>query len=316
MKCALGLSEPLLTLLCSGANHRPTAMADLGFFRMDPRRALWGLLAGVAALLDATGCSVLVDPGREQCATDGDCQARGAAFAGSVCRSSICQPDPVWSCLGSVMWPAQQPHKVTVTMTVRDLVTEVGTPDVSARLCRKLDPSCADPVAGDLRSDQDGTIVAEVDAGFDGYLEVSAADYMTGLYFFYPPVQDARRITVLPLIRPAVLAQLALVSGQQVVPERGHVLLAAYDCQGQTAAGVRLSNDRPDALTSGFYVVRKLPSTAATSTDSSGQGGFINLLPGTVNVSGELSSDRQVAYLSVLVRPGQITFTSLVPSPR
>jgi hypothetical protein len=291
-------------------------MADLGFFRVDPRRALLGLLAGAAGLLQAVGCSVLVEPGREQCSSDGDCQARGGAFSGAVCRASICQPDPVWSCLGSVMWPAQQPHKVTVTMTVRDLVTEMGIPEVSARLCRKLDPSCADPVDSDLRSDQDGTIVAAVDAGFDGYIEVAAADYMTGLYFFYPPVQDARRLTVLPLLRPAVLAQLASVSGQKVVPERGHVLLAAYDCQGQTAAGVRLSIDGGDDQTSGFYVVRKLPSTVATGTDGSGQGGFINLPPGTVNVSGELSADRPIAYLSVFVRPGQITFTSLVPSPR
>jgi hypothetical protein len=294
-------------------------MVILGCYRPDSRRAFaaapLGRLAGAVALL-ATACSVLVEPGREQCATDGDCRARGSAFSGAVCRGSVCQPDPVWSCLGAVTWPTPQARKVTVTVTVRDLVTEAPAPDVSARLCHKLDVDCAAPVVSDLRSDQDGAIVAEVDDGFDGYVEVAAPGYMPGLYFFYPPVQEGRRLTGLPLIRPDVLAQLALVSQQQVVPQRGHVLLAAYDCQGQTAAGVRLGTEQGDAQTSGFYVVRKFPSITAVATDSSGQGGFINLLPGTVNVSGALSPDRQVAYLSVLVRPGQITFTSLVPSPR
>jgi hypothetical protein len=295
-------------------------MVILGCFRPDLRRAFaashssLGRLVGAVALL-ATACSVLVEPDREQCSTNGDCRARGATFSGAVCLMSVCRPDPAWSCLGAVTWPVPEPHKVTLSMTVRDLVTEAAAPDVSARLCHKLDVDCKDPVASDLRSDQDGVITAEVDAGFDGYVEVAAPGYMPGLYFFYPPVQEGRMLTGLPLIRPAVLTGLAVASGQQVVPERGHVLLAAYNCQGQNAAGVRLTTEQGDNQTSGFYVVDKLPSITATATDSSGQGGFIDLPPGTVNVSGALSDDRQVAYLSVLVRAGQITFTSLVPSP-
>jgi hypothetical protein len=261
-------------------------------------------------------CSVLVDPNREQCSTDGDCRARGGAFADSICMASVCQPDPTWSCLGAVSWPEQPPHKVTVSLTVRDLVTETATADVAARLCRKLDLSCTEPVASDLRSDQDGSIVTEVDAGFDGYVELTAAGYMTGLYFFYPPVQADRRLNLLPLIRPEVLGQFALVSGRQIVPERGHVLLAAYDCLGRTTAGVRLQSDQADSETTGFYVVRKFPSTTAVETDSSGQAGYINVPPGTVSLSGELAGGRPIARLSLLVRPGQITFTSLVPSPR
>jgi hypothetical protein len=291
-------------------------MAQLGCFRHDLRHAALRFLVGALALAPAA-CSVLVESDREQCATDSDCRARGPAFAGSVCLASLCQADPAWSCLGSVTWPATEPHQVTVTMTVRDLVTEMGTPDVAARLCRKLDLTCEDPVARDLHSDGNGEIVTEVEAGFDGYVELTAPGYMTGLYFFYPPVVGDRRLTMLPLIRPDVLGQFALVSGRQVMPNRGHVLLAAYDCLGQTAAGVRLNTDQADEETTGFYVVRKFPSTTAQATDGSGQAGFINLPPGTVALSGALgANDQQIANLSVLVRPGQITFTSLVPSPR
>jgi hypothetical protein len=51
-------------------------------------------LVAVVALLGAGGsgvaCSLLVPLNAVQCSTDGDCLARGAAFAGAVCVSHVC----------------------------------------------------------------------------------------------------------------------------------------------------------------------------------------------------------------------------------
>ena len=46
------------------------------------------LLSGVALVLSS--CSVLIDVEGEQCRTDDDCVALGAAFAGSVCEHNLC----------------------------------------------------------------------------------------------------------------------------------------------------------------------------------------------------------------------------------
>ena len=64
--------------------------ARSGFARRGPtqRRIEW--LFGLVALV-AAGCSFTFDSKREQCAVDNDCTVRGAAFAGTVCVSGVCQ---------------------------------------------------------------------------------------------------------------------------------------------------------------------------------------------------------------------------------
>lgn len=47
-----------------------------------------GVALGAAAL---AGCSLLLDQNADQCKTDADCAALGAAFAGRVCLSGVCQ---------------------------------------------------------------------------------------------------------------------------------------------------------------------------------------------------------------------------------
>jgi hypothetical protein len=277
--------------------------------------ALLGRPAALALAIIAAGCSVWVDRGREQCSSDQDCQSRGEAFAGSTCQMSVCQPDPTWSCLGSVDWsPPAQSRLATVIIRVRDLVTEQPMLGVTARLCRKLDLTCSQPIGEDLVADQDGNLVMRVEAGFDGYAELRAKDKMPGLYFFYPPVDKDRDVPFVPLLSPPLLAQFAQLNSQQPTSDRGHVLLVAYDCPGHPAEGVHLST--PDGDGTAFYVVDKFPKISATATDRSGRAGFINLKAGTVTVVGELADERRVSSLGLLIRPGAITYTALVPSPR
>jgi hypothetical protein len=290
-------------------------MPSAVWYRGRASRRLVQLL--VAATLAASACSVLVDRSRQQCYTDDDCHAHGEAFAGSVCIKQVCEPDPTWACLGGVDWPTPTDvRKATVTIKVRDLITEEPMVGVTGRLCRKLDLTCSDPVTSDLAADQNGNLVVIVDVGFDGYVEMRAKDKMPGLYFFYPPVDGDREVSFVPLLNPAVLGQFAQLNGKQLVADRGHVLIGAYDCQKHPAEGLRFATTDGDGETTPFYVLEKLPKVTATETDRSGRGGFINLRPGTVTVSADLVDGRHVGSASVLVRSGTITYTSLVPSPR
>jgi hypothetical protein len=276
-------------------------------------------ILALVATLAATACTVLVDRDRQQCLTDDDCRRRGGAFTGSFCKDQICEPDPTWSCLGGVNWaPADESRMFTVIIRVRDLITEQPMAGVSGRLCRKLDLTCNDPLGTEVVADQNGNLVAQVEMGFDGYFEIWAKDKLPGLYFFYPPVAANRDVPFVPMFSPAVLAQFAQLNGKQLVPDRGHVMLGAYDCQQRPAEGLRLITLDGDGETSPFYVADKFPKVTATETDRSGRGGFINLRPGTVTVAADLAppDNRRVGAVSVIVRSGVITFTSLVPSPR
>jgi hypothetical protein len=280
-------------------------------------RALIDLTILVLVALPATGCTVLVDRNRQQCTTDEDCRLRGEAFAGATCFEGVCAPDPTWACLGLGDGPAPADSRTfRVTIRIRDLVTEQPMPGVSGRLCRKLDVTCSQPVGGEIPADQNGDLLLDVEPGFDGYAELRAKDKMPGLYFFYPPVQQDREVPFVPLLPAAVLSQFAQLNGKQLVVERGHVLLGAYDCQRRPAEGIHLTSMDGDADTAAFYVLEKFPKVIATATDRSGRGGFINLRPGPVVISGDLADGRHVASVSLLIRPGTITYTSLAPLTR
>jgi hypothetical protein len=266
----------------------------------------------------SASCSVLVERDRVQCQTNADCQARGSEFAGAVCSAEqICVPDPTWGCLGQVVFAQPQggPYKVTILM--RDLVTGQPIPGVTARLCQKLDTTCKDPITtADIAANAEGNVVLMLNAGFDGYAELRAPERMPGMYFFYPPVDGDRDIPLVPLLEPALVEQLAVLNGKQLRADRGHILLGGYDCERKAAAGMQLSTEDADADTSAFYVLNNVPKASARETDRSGRGGFINLKPGIVALSATLAGDsRKIATVSLFVRPGMITFTTIVPSP-
>jgi hypothetical protein len=286
------------------------------WFRTQVSRVLQHALPPLV-LLACASCSALVDHGRQQCNTNDDCQQRGGSFANSTCVDNVCEADPKWSCVGQLSWPPAESRKFNVTIHIRDLITEDATPNVTARLCRKVDTMCAQPVPGEFTGNSLGDLLLRVDGGFDGYVEIKAPDKMPGLYFFYPPVAEDREIPFVPLFHPAILNQFAMLGMKTTLPDRGHVILITYNCLHSPAEGVRLVSANADDKSSTFYVNKGLPNLAATETDSSGRAGFINLPAGSANVASELVSDgRQIAYVSVLVRPSAITYLSLVPSPK
>jgi hypothetical protein len=126
------------------------------------------------------GCSVLLEPGREQCSTTPDCVARGSAFADSVCIDSLCQEavvDP-WRCLDDPTPAAPTTATVHASLRVCDSLRgcSLVLRELTAKLCAKLDAGCTNPIQPDLPNTNG---VFEFDApaglfGFDGYLQISA----------------------------------------------------------------------------------------------------------------------------------------------
>jgi hypothetical protein len=198
--------------------------------------------------------------------------------------------------------------KVTAKLVLSDLLTGAPETEATARSCTKLDTLCDRPVASDFHSDADGVLAVELDKHFDGYLEISAPGKLSPvLYFFYPPVDEDRTI---PFV------QLAKQVNTGIDTTRGAAIALGYDCQGITAPGMQFSVDEADDNTLPFFMEKGLPSLTATETDSSGQGGFINVQPGSRLFTATLrESGAHIGTVSVLVRAPYITYTTMVPTP-
>jgi hypothetical protein len=288
--------------------------------RRSPAQRFLGRCLLATAAASVTACSVLIDSNREQCATDGDCQRRGGVFARSLCSESVCVTDPKWGCIGSVVWPSPppvpSPDKVTVKMSLSNLLTEMVVAGAAARVCGKLDPTCDLPIQSDILSDDNGVLNIELSKFFDGYLEIKYANMVSTMYFFNPPVDADRVIPFIPLVPFDALARFGDQLKMQPLADRGTVIGLSYDCQGNGADGVQLFSDQADEFTAPFYMASGFPSLEATQTDKSGQGGIANVPLGPRLISGRRADTGELfGTVSIQTRAIWITYTSMLPTP-
>lgn len=108
---------------------------------------------------------------------------------------------------------------------------------------------------------------------------------------------------------------MAAVLQLEVKPELGHIFALAVDCQGKPASGVSLKLDTVSTETVAYYMNGSLPSRTLSETGVAGEAGFINAPPGFVTITTTVSGVGRVSTLTVLVRPGHITYVPLAPSP-
>ncbi|MFS8066796.1 MAG: hypothetical protein ACMG6S_10530 [Byssovorax sp.] len=269
-----------------------------------------------AVFLASTGCSVLLKADAEQCETDADCAARGAEFAGTVCLERVCQPkvevvDPKWGCLGNVA-PPMGGSMVTVAVKLLDLVSSAPLKQVTARLCSKYDPLCSSPL-GTSEIGADGAVSATVASNFEGYFDVQAPGYIPSLVFI-DPVATAFNPEIF-MLPPAIADTLATGAGVTVDPMLGFVLAATVDCTLKVSGGVSVSISPSDKET-GFYVIASGVSPGATTTDSTGNAGFVNVAPGTPTFTSTRGPDgEKIGAETTLVRAGSVTYLILPPTP-
>lgn len=302
-----------------------------------PVRSILVVSFAASAIL---ACSLALQTSAEQCNVDGDCAARGAAFANTRCVDHVCAADakdsgggdvvvdgppadPKWGCLGNVVIPPPAKPKVKATIPFVELVQKTPITDIKVRLCARLDVSCNNPIGPLQTPGSDGKVSFDVDANFDGFAEVlpdkddaGTPHYVPSLVFFNPTPTDDREYHQILLLSPSTLTTVAAAAGSSVDPKLGAIFYAARDCSDGSGEGVSVSIDRTESSTQGFYLIKGLPSLAASATDSSGYGGIVNTPISFVKVSATLfSTKKPIGSTTVLSRAGTITYVYLVPSP-
>ena len=250
------------------------------------------------------------------CTQDSDCTSRGAAFAGTVCAAGACQADPQWSCSSGPVNPAVG---YKLSMHLQDAVSMEALPGVVAQLCRKLDVNCDKPVGSSVTADAMGNVHMSIEAGFDGYVQLTDPKIAPALYFLTAPASGDLDLPIVPLASPFAATGIVLSSSAGTtswLSDRGLVLLNAFDCQGATAANISFSvGGTHDPSSFIFYLVGTLPSANATATDSTGYGGLVNVPVGVSTITATLApSGVQVSKLSVLVRAGYISYSKVTPN--
>jgi hypothetical protein len=306
------------------------------------------------ALVVACGaCSVLFSTSEDQCATDGDCTARGGAFAAMHCsQDSICvsttdvastdasttdaAPDP-FAC---ATLPAASPDpSKQLDMTMRYTDFSTGSPPVNtlARLCASTDLNCENPRAslegagsadagpeggtGWVTVNVDGTVRTKIELGFEGFFEVRAPQYPPTFRSTSPALRNPTNDLEQLLLRPAEIKFLADEAlgkpGAYHSDTHGLVFVFARDCNQAPIPSASFTTNAEDPLMQLFYIINSAPSIQDTKSDSLGRGGYVNVPPGLHTFSaflGEGEAKKRVGTARVFVRAGAATTIAVTPS--
>ncbi|MFT3769447.1 MAG: hypothetical protein QM820_28755 [Minicystis sp.] len=275
--------------------------------------SIGGSVFVLVAVFLSTGCSFVARTDAQQCSKDADCTARGPDFANDVCVASLCQPmaDPTWACVGHVPNPSDE-AMFTAQYQLIDVVSQAPVTNATVKLCNKLDPLCSMPLQM-LPLSGSGAVSVTVAEKFSGYLDITAKDYLPTLYFIDTSVADD--VINVTLLSPSIQASLNSSIGVEADPAAGSVNISMRDCTGERAAGVHF-DIAPSNGEIGYYAIASAISRTATKTDSTGNGGYINVEAGTATLTATLASDgRRLGELTTLSRAGAITFQTLRPTP-
>ena len=220
--------------------------------------------------------------------------------------------------------PTNSTPAYKLTMHLQDAVSSKALPGIAAQLCRRLDVTCADPSGAPVVSDSGGGVTMPIEAAFNGYVQLTDSNAGSGsssiapsLYFLTAPASGDLNLPSVPLASPLAAAGIVYSAGGTTWDStRGIVLLNAFDCQGQTAADLVFSvGGAPDPSSFTFYLVKGYPTTDATATDATGYGGLVNITPGVTTIAATLApSSRKVSTISVLIRAGYISYSSVTPN--
>jgi len=286
------------------------------------------ILFGLGSLLGS--CSLLIDVDGKQCSSDQDCEARGSAFAGSVCERNVCVPSqtaaggdgtggsPDVSVDDPLVCRAPEPSETgTVTFSFAPIFlagTEPKDPQpFSVKACDQFDFDCENPLVGPVDVNAGEPYDFELpkgEAGFSGYFEITNPDTLGGWFFMGRPILEDTVGWNVTMPSPSLVKHLALLTGEEVDPELGLILAVARDCSAQPLAGVTVTNTKGGL---GYYFVMSVPDTSLTKTGPQGAFGFANvpLLP--TSLSGVHESGKELGPVSVRVKPHFISFAELFP---
>jgi hypothetical protein len=250
-----------------------------------------------------------------------DCTARG--FTGAACTNNVCvtPPDPIWGCLGHVVEPTPDPTKtVTITEKLTDTAQSPVT-NATVDICAKLDPSCVMMDANypkGLTPDATGSVTFTVIQGFDGFVRVTAPNFMPSQVYVGRPIVTQPAVKSVRLIQTSEYSILAGTAKLTPDPTRGTAILYAVDCSSNPASGASFSVSTTDSMSALFYLINQFPTLppSATATDVDGFGGVFNLPTGASLVTTTRASDQTyIGQSSFNVLANTISYVQIAPTP-
>ena len=222
--------------------------------------------------------------------------------------------DPRWACLEepSLGGADRLVPTVELTLAVTDTVTGTTPAALNVRACAKLDVSCSTPLTAAVGIADDGLVHLTVRQGFDGFVELTSPNIISTLYFLNRPLmRDSAK--ALATVSTVALGALAAQGNVTLDPTLGHVLVRAFDCFGDPAAGVELWSDVGGLP---FVIIAGLPSVGVQVTTEAGVGGFVNVPVGYAVLDGRwVAGDRRFGTANVVVRQGWFTYGDVEPQP-
>jgi hypothetical protein len=279
---------------------------------------------GLAAAIMALGCS------------NSPASSDGGADASTDSTPSCSGLTGQWACVGQETTPAPSSSTVAVSFGLTSKSQPVANAPVKA--CAIGDVTCSTSIDSHT-TDSTGTVMFAAlptgTKGFDGYFEVDFPNDMPNLNFNDPPIY-ASSGSVRTFWSGALVAETAQAVGVTLDPSRGTLLIEAHDCTefpsnvsclGNDAGcpssrpgGVSLSINVSDPKIVTGYITDQNGSVVASRTatctaDKFGAGGFFNVPPGPVTITGTLTTQQTMATLTVFVRAGAVSLVVLPPTP-
>lgn len=268
--------------------------------------------AGAAAQAGASGSA-----GETAGGSAGAAAGQGGT-SGSSGSAGATLPAGPWACIGKVTTPPADSPRINVRLPLVDLVTGEPRPGVTVRVCGALDPICdAVPTNPTYITDAGGFANLEIGAQpkpFDGYFKIAEAPGVSAGLVFMHPKATTNETTLTPVRTISQLDLRAIVEAGGTVwnSARGHIFIAALDCENKPGTGVTWSLANPQDATR-FFLSGGAPSTKAAATTTDGYGGWFLVSAGlhtlTMSHDGQEMPERRVR-----VEPGTITYTVASPS--
>lgn len=263
-----------------------------------------------AAACTGEDCDTPSDPTNLACGSDVECG--GAA---PVCMHGSCVPSTIaerFMC--EEPEPSDPPQTVSYGFRVVEFVSQAPPGNVVARACRNNDVQCDSPVATFTDAEGTGMVQLQLPYGFTGYFDVTS-DALHALSYLTKPINQDTQDRDLQVASSSTLDVLASVAGYPFEPDKGVVLIEAFDCSRSPAGGVHFVESK--GTSHPFYFVNHLPNAEAQETvydaeNDVADGGFLNIDPGFITFSASFGKDGpKLGEFNAAVRASTITYIDM-----
>jgi hypothetical protein len=301
---------------------KPTFITRSAATRTSSPRAVWGAhwcIPWVACAL--SGCSFIYDERPTQCSVDSDCKELQADLD-LICDEGLCvEPTSTpgaensqepWGCLETGEKLVSTQPRVTQEIPLVNVVTRMPPANIEALVCQKFDEQCESP-SERLTADQDGVIEFTVNAGFDGFLDISADGIMPSRVQFFN-VTDQGRTTTPLLIPESEIDFISELSGVTYNPEKVTVIMELSDCTGKPLKHATGETDAATDDTRIVYLLNHFPSPDEVATSEDGLVALFNLEPGTITLRGVTQDGVTFASEGIVAPSGYIVYLGLRPN--